>query len=192
MSNDQTSGQTVESWIPKVGDEVLDVTIASTWGEVVKIIVHEDTVKKVGKQGVVLEQYDKAFDQPSRHQLDNVLATGSGWHSKLPQHFLQEVRESLGQDGVIWGYYARPQSSATMIVMTNVRFIVPKVSAQSEVVRRIQSRLGAQERLRSAMKNMFLSLDGPYRDGRESAFEELKGAMDGYAASQAPSPDPAS
>lgn len=71
-------------------------------------------------------------------------------------------------------------------------FIVPKGSAQSEVIRRIQSRLGAQERLRSAMKKMLLSLDGAYREKRESAFEELKGAMDDYAASQAPSPDPAS
>lgn len=192
MSNNQTNEQTVESWNPKAGDEVLEVTIVSTWNEVAFVAVHEDTIEKVGKRDIVLEQYDKTFDQPPRHQLDNVLATGSGWHSKLPHDFLQEVQESLGQDGVIWGYYARPKSSATMIVRTNVGFIVPKVSAQSEVIRRIQSRLGAQERLRSAMKNMFLSLDGPYRDGRESAFEELKGAMDDYAASQAPSPDPAS
>ena len=192
MSNNQTNEQTVESWNPKAGDEVLEVTIVSMRGEVVKVIVHEDTVKKVGKRDIVLEQYDKAFDQPPRHRLDNVLATGSGWHSKLPHDFLQEVQESLGQDGVIWGYYARPKSSATMIVRTNVGFIVPKVSAQSEVIRRIQSRLGAQERLRSAMKGMLLSLDGSYREKRESAFEELKGAMDDYAASQAPSPDPAS
>lgn len=192
MSNNQTNEQTVESWNPKAGDEVLEVTIVSTWNEVAFVAVHEDTIEKVGKRDIVLEQYDKTFDQPPRHQLDNVLATGSGWHSKLPHDFLQEVQESLGQDGVIWGYYARPKSSATMIVRTSVRFIVPKVSAQSEVIRRIQSRLGAQERLRSAMKNMFLSLDGSYRDGRENAFEELKGAMDDYAASQAPSPDPAS
>lgn len=192
MSNNQTNEQTVKSWNPKAGDEVLEVTIVSTWNEVAFVAVHEDTIEKVGKQDIVLEQYDKTFDQPPRHQLDNVLATGSGWHSKLPHDFLQEVQESLGQDGVIWGYYARPKSSATMIVRTSVRLIVPKVSAQSEVIRRIQSRLGAQERLRSAMKKMFLSLDGPYRDGRESAFEELKGAMDDYAASQAPSPDPAS
>lgn len=192
MSNNQTNEQTVKSWNPKAGDEVLEVTIVSTWNEVAFVAVHEDTIEKVGKRDIVLEQYDKTFDQPPRHQLDNVLATGSGWHSKLPHDFLQEVQESLGQDGVIWGYYARPKSSATMIVRTNVGFIVPKVSAQSEVIRRIQSRLGAQERLRSAMKGMLLSLDGPYRDGRESAFEELKGAMDDYAASQAPSPDSAS
>lgn len=192
MSNNQTNEQTVESWNPKVGDEVLEVTIAFMRGEVVKVIVHEDTVKKVGKRDIVLEQYDKAPDQPPRHQLDNVLATGSGWHSKLPQHFLQEVRESLGQDGVIWGYYARPKSSATMIVRTSVRFIVPKVSAQSEVVKRIQFHLAAQERLWSAAKDMVFSLDNSSQEKRESAFEELKGAMDGYAASQAPSPDPAS
>lgn len=192
MSNNQTNEQTVESWSPKAGDEVLEVTIVSTWNEVAFVAVHEDTIEKVGKRDIVLEQYDKTFDQPPRHQLDNVLATGSGWHSKLPHDFLKEVQESLGQDGVIWGYYARPKSSATMIVRTNVGFIVPKVSAQSEVIRRIQSRLGAQERLRSAMKSMLLSLDGSYRDKRESAFEELKGAMDDYAASQAPSPDSAS
>lgn len=192
MSNNQTNEQTVKSWNPKAGDEVLEVTIVSTWNEVAFVVVHEDTIEKVGKRDIVLEQYDKTFDQPPRHQLDNALATGSGWHSKLPHDFLQEVQESLGQDGVIWGYYARPKSSATMIVRTRVGFIVPKVSAQSEVIRRIQSRLGAQERLRSAMKGMLLSLDGAYREKRESAFEELKGAMDDYAASQAPSPDPAS
>lgn len=192
MSNNQTNEQTVESWNPKVGDEVLEVTIAFMRGEVVKVIVHEDTVKKVGKRDIVLEQYDKAPDQPPRHQLDNVLVTGSGWHSKLPQHFLQKVRESLGRDGVIWGYYARPQSSATMIVRTRVGFIIPKVSAQSEVVRKTQFHLAAQERLWSAAKDMVFSLDNSSQEKRESAFKELRGAMDGYAASQAPSPDPAS
>ena len=192
MSNNQTNEQTVKSWNPKAGDEVLEVTIAFMRGEVEKVTVHKDTVKKVGKRDIVLGRYDKAFDQPPRHRLDNVLATGSGWHSKLSYDFLKEVQESLGQDGVVWGYYARPKSSSTMGVRKNVGFIVPKGSAQSEVVRRIQSRLGAQERLRSAMKDMLFSLDNSSQGERESAFEELNGAMDDYAASQAPSPDPAS